>query len=82
MPTDGPKTRPAEAASAALALIEGALLLARVSGQATHLDNAKRGSVCHVRRPAHEPSQADPVSASAVTGTSTLSAFVLETELS
>jgi TetR/AcrR family transcriptional repressor of lmrAB and yxaGH operons len=31
-----------EAASAALALIEGALLLARVSGQVSHLDHAKR----------------------------------------
>ena len=31
-----------EGASAALALIEGALLLARVSGQASHLANAKR----------------------------------------
>lgn len=30
-----------EAASAALSLIEGALLLARVSGQVTHLTNAK-----------------------------------------
>jgi TetR/AcrR family transcriptional repressor of lmrAB and yxaGH operons len=32
----------AETASAALALIEGALLLARVSGQVSHLANAKR----------------------------------------
>ena len=39
-----PEDSAAEAASAALALIEGALLLARVSGQATHLDNAKRAA--------------------------------------
>lgn len=34
----------AETASAALALIEGALLLARVSGQMSHLANAKRSA--------------------------------------
>lgn len=40
-----PEDSAAEAASAALALIEGALLLARVSGQATHLYNAKRAAL-------------------------------------
>jgi len=41
--TDGwPERSAAEMASAALALIEGALLLARVSGQLSHLDHAKR----------------------------------------
>jgi len=41
--TDGwPERSTAEMASAALALIEGALLLARVSGQLSHLDHAKR----------------------------------------
>ncbi len=35
----------AEKASAALALIEGALLLARVSGQTNHLAHAKRAAV-------------------------------------
>jgi AcrR family transcriptional regulator len=34
-----------QAASAALALIEGALLLARVSGQQSHLDHAKRAAL-------------------------------------
>lgn len=34
-----------EAASAALALIEGALLLARVSGQLRHLEHAKRAAL-------------------------------------
>jgi TetR/AcrR family transcriptional repressor of lmrAB and yxaGH operons len=38
-------------ASAALALIEGALLLARVSGQAGHLTNAKRAAVSLLKGP-------------------------------
>lgn len=37
-----PETRVAETASAALSLIEGALLLARVSGDVSHLANAER----------------------------------------
>jgi TetR/AcrR family transcriptional regulator, lmrAB and yxaGH operons repressor len=37
-----PEDTVAETASATLALIEGALLLARVSGRASHLANAKR----------------------------------------
>jgi len=41
----------AETASAALALIEGALLLARVSGQARHLANAKRAAVSLLAAP-------------------------------
>ena len=41
----------AETASAALALIEGALLLARVSGQASHLTNAKRAAVSLLTAP-------------------------------
>ena len=41
--TDGwPDDSVAETASAALSLIEGALLLARVSGEASHLAHAKR----------------------------------------
>ena len=40
-----------ETASAALALIEGALLLARVSGQASHLANAKRAAAYLLARP-------------------------------
>ncbi|MGD0810192.1 MAG: TetR/AcrR family transcriptional regulator [Acidimicrobiales bacterium] len=40
-----------EGASAALALIEGALLLARVSGQASHLANAKRAAASLLGRP-------------------------------
>ena len=36
-----PERSAAEMASAALALIEGALLLARVSGQLSHLDHAE-----------------------------------------
>jgi TetR/AcrR family transcriptional repressor of lmrAB and yxaGH operons len=41
-----------ETASAALALIEGALLLARVSGKVDHLDNAKRAVATLLTRPA------------------------------
>jgi TetR/AcrR family transcriptional repressor of lmrAB and yxaGH operons len=41
----------AEAASAVLALIEGALLLARVSGQVSHLANAKRAAVSLLAAP-------------------------------
>jgi TetR/AcrR family transcriptional repressor of lmrAB and yxaGH operons len=41
----------AETASAALALIEGALLLARVSGQVIHLANAKRAAVSLLSAP-------------------------------
>jgi TetR/AcrR family transcriptional repressor of lmrAB and yxaGH operons len=40
-----PEDSVTEAASAALALIEGALLLARVSGQVSHLGSAKRAAV-------------------------------------
>jgi transcriptional regulator LmrA/YxaF-like protein len=40
-----PEASVAETASAALALIEGALLLARVSGQVSHLAHAKRAAV-------------------------------------
>src|SRR5580658_8155057 len=40
-----PEDSVAETASAALALIEGALLLARVSGHVAHLANAKRVAV-------------------------------------
>ncbi len=40
-----PEDSVAETASAALALIEGALLLARVSGRRSHLANAKRAAV-------------------------------------
>jgi TetR/AcrR family transcriptional repressor of lmrAB and yxaGH operons len=39
------------AASAALALIEGALLLAKVSGQLAHLDNAKLAAVTLLAAP-------------------------------
>jgi TetR/AcrR family transcriptional repressor of lmrAB and yxaGH operons len=39
-----PEESVAGTASAALALIEGALLLARVTGQVTHLTNAKRAA--------------------------------------
>jgi TetR/AcrR family transcriptional repressor of lmrAB and yxaGH operons len=40
-----------ETASAALALIEGALLLARVSGQVSHLANAKRAAASLLAAP-------------------------------
>jgi TetR/AcrR family transcriptional repressor of lmrAB and yxaGH operons len=51
--TDGwPEDSVAETASAALALIEGALLLARVSGQASHLANAKRAALSLLAAPA------------------------------
>jgi TetR/AcrR family transcriptional repressor of lmrAB and yxaGH operons len=42
----------AEAASAALSLIEGALLLARVSGQVSHLAHAKRAALSLLVAPA------------------------------
>jgi TetR/AcrR family transcriptional regulator, lmrAB and yxaGH operons repressor len=41
----GPEASVAETASATLALIEGALLLARVSGQVSHLAHAKRAAM-------------------------------------
>jgi TetR/AcrR family transcriptional regulator, lmrAB and yxaGH operons repressor len=51
--TDGwPERSVAEAASAALALIEGALLLARVSGEVSHLAHAKRAAVSLLAAPA------------------------------
>jgi TetR/AcrR family transcriptional repressor of lmrAB and yxaGH operons len=51
--SDGwPEDSAAETASAALALIEGALLLARVSGQVSHLANAKRAAVSLLAPPA------------------------------
>ena len=44
--SDGwPEASVAETASAALSLIEGALLLARVSGQVRHLAHAKRAAI-------------------------------------
>jgi TetR/AcrR family transcriptional repressor of lmrAB and yxaGH operons len=46
-----PEGPAAETASAALALIEGALLLARVSGQLSHLANAKRAAVSLLATP-------------------------------
>jgi TetR/AcrR family transcriptional repressor of lmrAB and yxaGH operons len=46
-----PEGSVAEAASAALALIEGALLLARVSGQVSHLAYAKSAAVSLLARP-------------------------------
>ena len=50
--TDGwTKEAAPEAASAVLALIEGALLLARVSGQLSHVANAKRASVSLLAHP-------------------------------
>jgi TetR/AcrR family transcriptional repressor of lmrAB and yxaGH operons len=51
--TDGwPEESVAETASAALALIEGALLLARVSGRVGHLANAKRAALSLLAAPA------------------------------
>lgn len=47
-----PESSVAETASAALALVEGALLLARVSAQVEHLDNAKRAALTLLTRPA------------------------------
>jgi TetR/AcrR family transcriptional regulator, lmrAB and yxaGH operons repressor len=50
--TDGwPEDAVAEKASAALALVEGALLLARVSGQLSHLVNAKRAALSLLAAP-------------------------------
>jgi len=46
-----PEASIAETASAALALIEGALLLARVSGRASHLANAKRAAASLLAKP-------------------------------
>jgi TetR/AcrR family transcriptional repressor of lmrAB and yxaGH operons len=47
-----PEGSVAEAASTALALIEGALLLTRVSGQVSHLANARRAALSLLARPA------------------------------
>jgi len=47
-----PEASIAETASAVLALIEGALLLARVSGRMGHLGNAKRAAVALLAAPA------------------------------
>jgi TetR/AcrR family transcriptional repressor of lmrAB and yxaGH operons len=55
-----PEDSAAEAASAALALIEGALLLARVSGQATHLDNAKRAALAMFAAPPTKQTKRTP----------------------
>jgi TetR/AcrR family transcriptional repressor of lmrAB and yxaGH operons len=46
-----PEDSVTETASAALSLIEGALLLARVSGEASHLANAKRAAVALLTAP-------------------------------
>jgi TetR/AcrR family transcriptional repressor of lmrAB and yxaGH operons len=46
-----PEASVAVTASAALALVEGALLLARVSAQVDHLDNAKRAALTLLTRP-------------------------------
>jgi hypothetical protein len=43
-----------ETASAVLALIEGALLLARVTGQLSHLTHAKRAAVTLISAPDRE----------------------------
>jgi TetR/AcrR family transcriptional regulator, lmrAB and yxaGH operons repressor len=50
-----PENSAADAASATLALIEGALLLARVSGQVSHLANAKRAAAFMFAAPALPP---------------------------
>jgi TetR/AcrR family transcriptional repressor of lmrAB and yxaGH operons len=51
--SDGwPEDSVSEVASSALALIEGALLLARVSGRVSHLANAKRAAVSLLAVPA------------------------------
>jgi TetR/AcrR family transcriptional regulator, lmrAB and yxaGH operons repressor len=47
-----PERTVAETASATLALVEGALLLARVSGQVSHLANAKRAVALLLATPA------------------------------
>jgi len=51
-----PEDSVAETASAALALVEGALLLARVSGERSHLANAKR-AVRALLGAAHTPGE-------------------------
>jgi TetR/AcrR family transcriptional regulator, lmrAB and yxaGH operons repressor len=54
-----PENSVAETASAALALVEGALLLARVTGQVTHLENAKTAAISLLARPAARHNQQD-----------------------
>lgn len=56
-----PEDSIAETASAALALIEGALLLARVSGQASHLSNAKRAALTLLAVPPIEGSEKETI---------------------
>jgi AcrR family transcriptional regulator len=46
-----PEDSVAQTSSAALALVEGALLLARVSGQRVHLDNSKRAVLALLAAP-------------------------------
>ncbi len=46
-----PEDSVAETSSAALALVEGALLLARVSGQRAHLDTSKRAALALLAAP-------------------------------
>jgi TetR/AcrR family transcriptional regulator, lmrAB and yxaGH operons repressor len=52
-----PEASAAEAASAALALIEGALLLARVSGESSHLASAKRAALTMFAGPPTNPTK-------------------------
>jgi TetR/AcrR family transcriptional repressor of lmrAB and yxaGH operons len=52
-----PESAAPEAASAALALVEGALLLARVSGRPSHLDHAKHAVLALLAAP---PTNAGP----------------------
>ena len=54
--TDGwPAASARDTASAVLALIEGALLLGRVSGQPSHLANAKRAALALLAAPPRRP---------------------------
>ncbi|MGC2191792.1 MAG: TetR/AcrR family transcriptional regulator [Candidatus Dormiibacterota bacterium] len=55
-----PEDSVTEAASAALALIEGALLLARVSGQVSHLASAKLAALAIFGGPPPAPSASAP----------------------
>jgi TetR/AcrR family transcriptional repressor of lmrAB and yxaGH operons len=55
-----PKDSARTTASAALALVEGALLLARVSGQPSPLANAKRAVHAMVAAPPTKPTKRIP----------------------
>jgi TetR/AcrR family transcriptional repressor of lmrAB and yxaGH operons len=60
-----PEDTTPQTASAALSLIEGALLLARVSGRLSHLANAKQATTALLAAPTERSRRRNPTAASA-----------------